>query len=240
MTLDPSPDAGAHAPPETTDMQLRFRVPTGFIPIDLDPDVEGMKAVFDDGKEYLTPEQADDWATGVQAMLFSIERMRMNNTVFYAIGAHLDDQGGVATAALSVTVEQSPAPGLPPEDVAALVLRLMEGTFGPESGGLVALGAGPAAAATSVLTYPGIEGGMAPIDEDGNSSVAQARIVIPFPDGNFIATLDMATAHVEHAESYGDVLYHFANELAFVLPDEAPVPEPEPGGVVAAIKNVLG
>ncbi|MDI2130519.1 hypothetical protein [Yinghuangia seranimata] len=207
--------------------------------MDLDPDLEALREVFQQGSAFLSADEQYAMAEGLAAMNVTLRALRERHAVYFAAGAHDDGAGGVASATLTVFVQEPFIPGMNPFELARTSLKAIEAPFGPDSGALIHLASGVAAAAYGVVAYAGAPNDTVPQDPEGKAVFAQARIGLPHPDGECLLLLEMATPYLEHADSYGDILLGVADTVRFGSASDA-VAEPEPGGVIASITSVLG
>ncbi|MFF7469847.1 hypothetical protein [Streptomyces sp. NPDC008092] len=184
------------------DADVWFALPSGFVPLPL----HELAAAARDAA------QAEGPLIGLGPVLRLAQLLLEAGAVHCCLGLHADDEGGGGPLLSLFTLARRDTYWAPRSVLAG---RAAAGVEGAEHIETLDLPCGPASLVQTRLREPAELGLGAP------NGLLQVTAYVPCLDGRRIAILSLATAAVEHAEHYRDLLRDIAGTVSF----EDPLPE---------------
>jgi hypothetical protein len=218
-----------------------YVVPHGYLPLDLDPPVETVDALFD-GVRSLPDElrgQGERMLQFYGGLLWALDAQRAQACM---LGMHPTEDGEPALSVITISTVSTA--GNKPE----LVIASMVGsaTERPEDG-IVPLdlpcGIGFLDEQKRRTTAPGLPRDGSGVPQEG--TVWQGTVTTPGPDQNSVIVLQLVTPAIHQSEDYQNILLGVAHTLTFTDPSGSDADRPAAeaatkGSVAQAIQNDFG
>ncbi|MDI2131458.1 hypothetical protein [Yinghuangia seranimata] len=212
-------------------MNIDFNLPEGFLAIDLAPDPDRLRVLWEHATGALTDDELQSAAASFATMYVVLDELRSRQTVHISVGIHPYGDDSFSRALFTVSLRDSEIP----DSSLALhaVRRVLDERPSMETVTDIDLWkSGPA-----IL----MDGEHTPDPSLPDVKLRQSRLIVPFPDGDSrLAVMDMATPDLRSGDDYRDLLILIGETLSFRETRQAAPEPPAPAAGPGLIASVLG